>query len=736
MTGDRPSTSELIASKIRAATAREEFTERPRLLNQVVGSAGPIVLVSAPSGYGKSTLLQHWAAREHRPVAFVRLDRAESDLVLFWRYVVAALRAIEPDLSGEADEELQGGMPLVDDIAVPRLLNALDRYDGHIVLMLDDFHRIEGSAVPASLGTFLQHIPGSLTLAIATRPDPRLPLAGLRARGLVRDLGTSELRFTMEETAAAVTKIDSRRSERDIRAIHLRTEGWATGVYMASRRGTGLPHTGPPQEIHQYLVSEMLDDFDAEDREFMLMTSILDELDPDICDAVVGQADTGERLRRLSRSNLRRVPLDHAGIYRYHHLLQDVLQSELRLRRGRDAISALHDHAFRWYLEHGQVSVAIHHAIEARATGEAVEMVCRNWFDLVLTGRLSTAHEWISWFDDVDFSAYPPLAVAGAALSAFAGDRDSVERYARLAARLDYDGDPMDGSSTFEASVATMSAVLALDGFTAAARDAERALDIEPETSPWRPLLWAVLGVCRIMQVDDRSSDDLVLQAATTRIGWLGVATYALGSLSLIESWRGRWGSAEASAGEAIELIENLRIGDLVTSGLPYAVCAIISGRKGDAVRAGQLLGVAERSLQRRGGGFPVDSMLLHLAVAEAQLALGRPESAMAQLEQAQRILAKLGDGGRAAHRLNRLVRQTERMSRRSDADAPTAAVLSARELQVVGLLRTGLTLEQIGERLFISRDTVKTHASRSYKKLGAHGRDAAVAEAERLGIL
>jgi ATP/maltotriose-dependent transcriptional regulator MalT len=122
--------------------------------------------------------------------------------------------------------------------------------------------------------------------------------------------------------------------------------------------------------------------------------------------------------------------------------------------------------------------------------------------------------------------------------------------------------------------------------------------------------------------------------------------------------------------------------------------------------------------------------------VAEAQLGLGRPESAMAQLEQAQRILAKLGDGGRAEHRLNRLVRQAERMSRRSDADSPTVTVLSARELQVIGLLRTGLTLEQVGERLFISRDTVKTHASRSYRKLGAHGRDAAVAEAERLGIL
>ncbi len=736
MTEAHQSTRELIASKIRVPKAREELTERTRLLDQLVGGAGPIVMVEAPSGYGKSTLLQQWAAREHRPVAFVRLDRAESDPVLFWRYVVAALKTVEPDLVTEADRELQGGMPLVDDIVVPRLLNALDRYDGHLVLMLDDFHRIEGPSVPGSLGVFLRHIPSSLTLAIATRPEPRLALAGLRARGLVHGIEMNELRFTMEETEAAVTKIDVTRSKRDIRAIHLRTEGWATGVYLASRPGTRSPSTDPPQEIHQYLVSEMLDEFELEDRDFMLMTSILDELDPDLCDVVTEQGDSGERLRRLSGSNLLLIPLDHTGSYRYHHLLQDVLQSELRATRGRDAISALHDRAFRWNLEHARLSEAIEHAIEAGATGEAVELVCRNWYDFTLAGRLSTTDEWISWFDEADFSAYPPLAVAGAHISACAGDARGVERLSRLAVRLDFDGDPMDGSSTFEASVAIMSASLGVDGPTAAARHAERALEIEPASSPWRPTVLAILGVTRIMEVDDRSFDDLVIQAAETRTGPLGPATYALGSLSLIDSWRGRWGTAEIYANEAIRLIEELHIGDLVTSGLPYAVAAVISGRKGDEARAHQLLAMAERTLRRRRGGFPFDSMLLSLTVAEAQLGLGRPESAMAQLEDVQRTLAKLGDGGRAEYRLNRLVRQTERMLRRSaDGDSP-ATSLSARELEVLGLLRTGLTLEQIGERLFISRDTVKTHASRSYRKLGAHGRDEAVAEAERLGIV
>jgi LuxR family maltose regulon positive regulatory protein len=738
MTGAPQLATELIASKYRVPTAREEILVRTRLLEQLAGKSRPIVLIRAPAGYGKSTLLQQWAACEPRPVAFVRLDQAESDLVLFWRYLVAALKTIEPDLVGEADRELQGRMPLIDDVVVPRLLNALDRHDGQLVLMLDDFYRIEGSSVPASLRVFMEHIPGSLTLAIASRPDPRLSLAGLRARGRVHDIDMNEMRFTMEETVAAVAKIDATRSKRDIQAIHVRTEGWATGIYLAGRHGARLPPTAPPQEIHRYLISEMLDDFDAEDRGFMQATSILDELDPDLCDAVTQRVDSGQRLRRLSDSNLMLVPLDGALAYRYHHLLQETLRFELRATQDRDAIWALHDRAFRWELEQGHLSEAIHHAIGAGAIGEAVEVVCHNWFDFVLTGRLLTAERWISWFDDPDFSAYPSLAVAGALVSAFAGDAHSVERLSRLAARLDFDGDPMDGSITFESSVAIMSATLGLDGPRVAGGHAQRALELEPETSPWRPLMKAIVAVCLILEADDSQLDDSLVRAAAMTTGPLGVNTYVLGSLSLVAAWRGRWGTAQTHASEAIRLIEELHIGDLVTSGLPYAVSAVISGRQGDDARARQLLAVAEQALQRRGGGFLTDSLLLSLTVAEAQLELGRPNLAMVQLEYSRRVLAKLGEGGRAEYRVNKLFRETERMLRSSpDDDADDrVALLSARELQVVGLLRTGLTLEQIGERLFISRDTVKTHARRSYRKLGAHGRDEAVAEAERLGIV
>jgi LuxR family maltose regulon positive regulatory protein len=733
-----PPSTELIASKYRVPTAREGLAERTVLLDQIVGNPIPIVLIEAPAGYGKSTLLQQWSAREHRPVAFVRLDQAESDVVLFWRYVVAALKTIEPDLVADADQELQGLMPLIDDVVVPRLLNAFDRHEGHLVLMLDDLHRLDGPSVLASLQFFIDHAPSSLTLAIATRPDLGLSLAGVRARGLLHDIETSGMRFTMEETVTAFATIDATRSKSDIQAIHLRTEGWATGVYLAGRHRTRLPLIGSPQEIHGYLISEMVDDFDADDRDFMQATAILDELDPDICDAVTQRADSAQRLRRLSESNLMLVPLGRAHTYRYHHLLEEALRLELRVTQGRDAISALHDRAFRWELEQGHLSRAIHHAIEAGAIGEAVEVVCGNWFDFILSGRISTAERWISWFDDADFSAYPPLAVAGALVSAFAGDAHSVERLSRLAARLDFDGDPMDGSSTFESSVAIMSATLGLDGPRVAGGHAQRALDLESETSPWRALMAAIAAVCAILEADDSQLDDSLVQAAAMTTGPLGVNTYVLGSLSLVAAWRGRWGTAQTYASEAIRLIEELRIGDLVTSGLPYAVSAVISARQGDEARANQMLAVAGRALERRGGGFPIDSLLLGLMLAEAQLGLGRSELAMAQLEDSRKTLAKLGEGGRAEYRLNKLFRETERALRSSpNADAVDRVVLlSARELQVVGLLGTGLTLEQIGERLFISRDTVKTHASRSYRKLGVHGRDEATAEAERLGIV
>ena len=366
-----------------------------------------------------------------------------------------------------------------------------------------------------------------------------------------------------------------------------------------------------------------------------------------------------------------------------------------------------------------------------------MELVCRNWYEFVLVGRLTTVLRWIESFHHEDFVSHPPLAVAAAQISAFVGDADGVEHFVRLAERLKHRGDPLDGSASYESSVAIMRAFIGLDGPAGALRDAEFALGVEPQSSPWRPSLEAIDGMCRLMQADDQTLDEELVSARSTMSGPLGLATYALGILALVNAWRGRWGTADAYAREDIRLIEELHIGDLVTSGLPYAISALVASRQNQDAAAAGLQRKAEQALERRGGGFIFDTLLLRLTVTEARLERGLPDAAFEQLDRAQRDLARIGDGGRAEFRLSRLRRRLQRERSSTGAQHEnTAVLLSSRELQVLGLLQQGLTLDRIGDRLFISRDTVKTHASRAYRKLGVHDRQEAVATAERLGIL
>ena len=736
--GIRPG-EELIRSKLRIAPLRPESIARARLTDELAAYEGGVVLISSPAGYGKSTMLQQWATSESRPVAFVRLDGSESDPVMFWRYVAAALETIDPALVADAQRELGGSAPLVDDVVVPRLLNALEASDDRIVLMLDDFHQIKGDVVPASLEAFLHHAPKVLTVAVATRRANRLSLARLRAQGQVRDVDMAELRFTFEETAAAVHRFSPARAASDAQTIHRLTEGWAAGVYLASREGARVTPTGAPGALHSYLIAEMLDAFEPEDRAFMQSTSILEELGPDVCDAVTQQGGAGERLQRLARSNLMLVAIDEVGTYRYHHLLQEVLQVELLATRGAASARSLHGRASTWYREQNRVGEAIRHAIEARMIDDAADLLCRNWYDFVFAGQVSTTQRWVGWFDETDCTAHPPLAVAGAHVYAFAGDREGSERLVRLATRLEWPGDPLDGSSSYESSVAIMNAFIAPDGPARAAEHAEHALALEPKNSPWRPALTAIKGLARLMEADDRSLDALLVEAGSTSTGPLGLASYALGGLALVNAWRGNWATAAKYADEAIRLIEDLRLGDLLTSGLPYAVRAAAAGRAGDMAHARELLDRAVRLSERRGGGLPYDSLLLSLAIAEAAIEIRSSRLIAQHLARAQQLLTQVGDAGRTEQRLNRLMSRAHGTGRTRSATTalhPAPVVLTARELQVLGLLRTAMTLDEIGQRLYVSRETVKSHVRRSYRKLGVHGRTEAIAEAERLGIL
>ena len=728
---------ELISTKMQPPPVPAQVLPRERLVGQLTASATPVVLVRAPAGYGKSTLLAQWAAVETRPLAWLGLDRSESDPVLFWRYVVEALAATEPALVAEARRELSGAAPRIDQVVVPKLLNALAARDEPVVLVLDDYHRLEAPDVDASLGLFLQHIPRTLTLALASRTAPGLPLSRLQARGLVTTIAADELRLTLDETAAAVASFHAAGDAAEARTIHTRTEGWAAGVYLASRPGATLSSAGPSAEIHEYVVSEMLESLPEDDRRFMRATSILGSLEPSLCDAVTETTGSGARLQRLAAGNLMLVPLDGSGLrFRYHHLLGSLLRAELDATEDREYVRGCHRRAYEWYMADGQVSAAFGHAIGAEATAEAVAIVCSRWFAFMLSGRLQTARDWLESFSASDFTSYPPLAVAGAVIHAYMGEVSASQRLARLAMHLDYEGDPLDGLSSWESSLHFLHAALTPDGPAAALSHTERALALEPELSPWRPTLLQAVGYYRLLGSDDRRHDALMLEAADAQTGPT-IEWQVFGVLALFSSWRGAWGTARDLARRAVAAAEAAGIADMVFGALPYAVAARVAIKEGDTDAALVHLRAAEQASRRASEALPFNSMVLCATLAEAWFELGQHELAEQQAERALRYVAVMGEGGRVADRLDRLIRRINTEAGRADDTAPpTVPLLSTRELQVLDLLRTGLTSDEIGERLFISRNTVKTHTSRAYRKLDVHDRDAAITRASELGLL
>ena len=729
---------ELISTKMQPPPVPAQVLPRERLVGQLTASATPVVLVRAPAGYGKSTLLAQWAAAETRPLAWVGLDRSESDIVLFWRYVAGALGAIEPALVAEARRELSGAAPRIDQVVVPKLLNALAARDEPVVLVLDDYHRLEAPDVDASLGLFLQHIPRTLTLALASRTAPSLQLSRLQARGLVTTIGTDELRLTLDETAAAMASFHAARDAAEARAIHTSTEGWPAGVYLASRPGATLPSAGPSAVIHEYVVAEMLEALPEDDRRFMRATSILGSLEPSLCDAVAETTGSGARLQRLAAGNLMLVPLDGSGLrFRYHHLLGSLLRSELDATEDRGYVRGCHRRAYDWSVADEQVSRAFGHAIGAEATAEAVAIVCSRWWSFMLGGRLQTARDWLESFSASDFTSHPPLARAGAQIHAYFGDVSASQRLTRLAMHLDYEGDPLDGSTSWESSIHLLHAGICPDGPAAALSHAERALALEPELSPWRPALMSAVGYSLgLLGSDDRRRDALLFEAARAQTGPT-IDWHVFGVLALFSSWRGAWGTTRDHARRAVDAAQAAGITDMVFGGLPYAVAARVAIREGGTDRALIDLRTAEQASRRASEALPFNSMVLCATLAEAWFELGQHELAEQQAERALRYVAVMGEGGRVADRLDRLIRRINTEPGRADDTAPpTIPLLSTRELQVLDLLRTGLTSDEIGERLFISRNTVKTHTSRAYRKLDVHDRDEAIARASELGLL
>ena len=375
----------LLATKLRPPAVRDQVVARERLLEPLrAGSGLRLSLVACPAGYGKTTLLAEWREAEaaRKPVAWLTLDEGDDDPVVFWSYVIEALRRACPAVSLPTSPQMVGAASIVD-MVLPRLVNELDEL-GEVALILDDFHRLSGGVASESIAWLVDHAPPGFQLVLSTRTEPGLPLAALRAHGELLELRAADLRFTSGEADAFLNgRLGLGLAPGDVEGLMAKTEGWPAGLYLAalSLRHAGDRHAfvrrfgGSNRHVVDFLVTEVLQAHEPPVQALMLRTSVLERLSGPLCDAVLEQDGSAAMLDALSRSNLFLVPLDdQGGWYRFHHLFAQLLRVELE-RCEPGVAPALHRRAYAWHRDHGTADEAIRHAIEAGAYAEAAELI-------------------------------------------------------------------------------------------------------------------------------------------------------------------------------------------------------------------------------------------------------------------------------------------------------------------------------------------------------------------------
>jgi LuxR family maltose regulon positive regulatory protein len=726
----------VVATKIHVPTARPGLVERTRL-HAILSGGGPrkLTVVEAPAGSGKTTLLAHWQASEFesRPFAWLSLDEADNDPAQFWTYVVEALRTVENEIGAVALAVLDGRGDNVLELALPALVNELAVLDRQLVLVLDDYHAIENEDIHEQLAWLLDHLPPALEVALTSRADPPLRLARLRARGELVHVRAGELRFSVDEADEMLAGLGLELQKTDVEQLQERTEGWAAGLYLAavSLRGRDDARefidsfAGDDRHLVDYLAGEVLDEQSADVRRFLVRTSVLRRLCAPLCDALTEDGRSLELLAEIERSNLFLVALDNRREwYRYHHLFGRLLQLELE-RAEPELVPELHRRACEWCRAEGHVGDAIHHAAAAGDLETASDLIADNWMGFFNHGRLATVAAWLDALPVETVETDRRLAVARAWLALDRARLDEAGQWIATAEGV--------ASGELESEVAVLGAVhrFKIGDVGAARAAAERAIALESFSATAAS---CILGITLHLSGSHAQASTELSRAvglAREEGNQLGAA-YALGYQALIDASAGRLEAAEEAADAALGEGTEPGFAQHFVLTIAHLAQAELNKARGHAAAAEEHAARA-LELSRRGAGR-LELAAALIALAEARQAGGDVGAAGELLAEASELLDRCPDPAGLAGRLGDASRRFARPRR--SRDLALRDELSDRELAVLRLLPSSLSAREIGNELFVSLNTVKTHIKAIYRKLGATSRDDAVERGRQLHLI
>jgi LuxR family maltose regulon positive regulatory protein len=702
----------------------------------------PVVFLSAGPGWGKTTLLAEWASRSQRPFAWVSVDERDNDPILLLRYVATALDRLSPLDPAVFDALVTPGVS-VEAKVVPRLGAALARTDQAVVLVLDDLHLLHDRHCLDALDALARHVPQGSQLTLSARGGPALPPAVLRARGLAFEVGPDDLRLDAEEAGRLLGGAGVDLPEPELAELTERAEGWPAGLYLAALaiRAGGLgakssaTFAGSDRLVADYLRSELLAHLSPDEARFLTRTAVLERMSGPLCDAVLESSGSGAILESLERSNHFLVPLDRdRQWYRYHHLFQELLRAELEQAEPELAPRVL-GRAREWCATHGELEAAFGYAQAAGDVDGAAKLFEQCGPLVYQSGRIATTERWLGWLEAHGaMERNAAVAALGSAVASTWGRPAEALRLADVFERASYDGSLPDGSASVESWRALVRAQLCRRGVAQMRVDAEYAVRTLAPGSFNRPNAALQLALARWLAGEDDDADELFADVAEEglEMGTLEAASVALAERAAIAAGRGAWVLAEESVQRCLQSIRRSRMEEYSVSAFVYAVAARVALHQGSAERAQEFLARAQRLRPRLTYALPFFAVQTRLELARAYLTLADAGGAWTMLREIEPILRRQPDLGRLPGEVAELRTSLKTMR----AKAPGASTLTTAELNVLPYLATHLTFPEIGDRLYLSRHTVKSHAMAIYRKLNVTSRNDGVERAHELGLL
>ena len=545
---------ELLSTKIYIPRARENLVVRRRLTDRLNAGLGKkLTLISAPAGFGKTTLLGEWIPRSPRCVTWLSLDETDNDPTQFWTYFIASLQMLRPNLGASASNLLQSSQAPPITSALITLINDLTSFPDNFAIVLDDYHLIKFQPIHESLTYLIDHLPANMHLIITTRADPHLPLARLRARNQLSEFRANDLRFTEREPTDFLNQVMGLNlSPEEIDVLETRTEGWIAGLQIAALSMQSWEDnsvfiqnfSGSHRHLLGYLAEEVLNQRPAGTLNFLIQTSIVDRLCGPLCDAITGETDGQRILENLVETNLFISPLDDEGIwYRYHHLFAEVLR--VRAQRSiPERLPDLHNRARIWFEQNGWMHEAVNHAIVAGEFEQAAYLIEQLVSDKWQAGELNTLTSWLTALPEVAWGAHPRLWLVQAWIAMTVGDFGKADTYLRSAEKALAMLDEETSRSLQPEILAQRASYASLMQEPNAVDLALQALDLLPADYWMRGMLVVLLGAAYYAAGDLEAALDVLDKAPVSNLpesdpqphqihllAFSGTVHYAKGSL-------------------------------------------------------------------------------------------------------------------------------------------------------------------------------------------------------------